>query len=358
MLDKLEAIYNNYRSLEEQMSDPAVLSDMDKFTRINKEYKKMLPVVTAYKTYSNVLGNMETARTMLATEKDPEMREMAQMELNELRPQCEELEAEIRILLTPKDPEDDKDALLEIRSGTGGDEASIFAGDLMRMYSRYMDDKGWKYELIEESLGTAGGYNKIVLEVHGEDVYGFLKYESGVHRVQRVPETESKGRVHTSAATVAVMPILEMEDVKINKADLKVDVFRATGSGGQHVNTTDSAVRITHLPTGTVVECQEGRSQIKNREIAMQKLFNEMYEKQKAELDADIAQRRKSLVSTGDRSAKIRTYNFPQNRLTDHRINLTLYNLSVVMEGEIGGIIDELKIAESTDKMQEAEDLA
>ncbi len=357
MLDKLEVIYNNYRSLEEQMSDPAVLSDMDKFTRINKEYKKMLPVVTAYKTYKNVLGNIETARAMMS-ESDPEMREMAQMEFNELRPQCEEIEAEIRVLLTPKDPEDDKDALLEIRSGTGGDEASIFAGDLMRMYSRYMDDKGWKYELIEESLGTAGGYNKIVLEVHGEDVYGFLKYESGVHRVQRVPETESKGRVHTSAATVAVMPILEMEDVKINKADLKVDVFRATGSGGQHVNTTDSAVRITHLPTGTVVECQEGRSQIKNREIAMQKLFNEMYEKQKAELDADIAQRRKSLVSTGDRSAKIRTYNFPQNRLTDHRINLTLYNLSVVMEGEIGGIIDELKIAEVTDKMQEAEDLA
>ncbi len=358
MVDKLEVIYNNYRSLEEQMSDPTVLSDMDRFTRINKEYKKMQPIVEAYKKYTNILGNIETARNMLATEKDPDMREMAQMEYDELRPQCAALEEEIRILLTPKDPEDDKDAILEIRSGTGGDEASIFAGDLMRMYLRYMDEKGWKCELIEENEGTAGGYNKIVLEVHGEDVYSFLKYESGVHRVQRVPETESKGRVHTSAATVAVMPILEMEDVKINKADLKIDVFRASGAGGQHVNKTESAVRITHLPTGTVAECQEGRSQIKNREIAMQKLFNEIYDKQKAELDADIAQRRKSLVSTGDRSAKIRTYNFPQNRLTDHRINLTLYNLSAVMEGDIGGIIKELKIAESTDKLQEMEELA
>lgn len=358
MLDKLGVIYNNYRAIEEQMSDPSVLSDISRFTRLNKEYKKMQPVVEAYLAYSNILGNIETARKMMETETDADMREMAQMEFDELRPQRVAIEEELRVLLTPKDPEDDKDALLEIRSGTGGDEASIFAGDLMRMYSRYMDAKGWKYELVEESEGAAGGYNKIVLEVHGDDVYGFLKYESGVHRVQRVPETESKGRVHTSAATVAVMPILEMEDVKINKADLKVDVFRASGAGGQHVNKTESAVRITHLPTGTVAECQEGRSQIKNREIAMQKLFNEIYEKQKAELDADIAQRRKSLVSTGDRSAKIRTYNFPQNRLTDHRINLTLYNLSAVMEGEISGIIDGLKMAEATDKMQEMEELA
>ena len=357
MLEKLELIYNNYRNLEEQLSDPSVSSDLDRFMRINKEYKKMQPVVEAYHLYSDVVGNIDTARRMIEEETDADMRDMARMELGDLLPEKNRLEEEIRVLLIPRDPEDDKDALLEIRSGTGGDEASIFAGDLMRMYSRYMDGKGWKYELIEESQGTAGGYSKIILEVHGEDVYGTMKYESGVHRVQRVPETESKGRVHTSAASVVVMPILEMEDVKINKADLKIDVYRATGSGGQHVNTTDSAVRITHLPTNTVVECQEGRSQIKNREIAMTKLFNKIYDNQKAELDADIANRRRSLVSSGDRSAKIRTYNFPQNRLTDHRINLTLYNLGEIMEGEIGNVIDELKIAETTDKMQEMEEI-
>ena len=357
MIDKLEAIYNNYRSLEEQMSDPNILSDMDRFTKINKEYKRLQPVVNAYLEHTNLTSNIDGARKMLATETDADMRDMAKEELNELLPLRNALDEQIRILLIPRDPEDDKDAYLEIRSGTGGDEASLFAGDLFRMYCRYMDKLGWRYEVVEESEGTVGGYNKVVLEVHGEGVFGGLKYESGVHRVQRVPDTEAKGRVHTSAATVAVMPILELEDVKISKSDLKIDVYRASGAGGQHVNKTESAVRITHLPTGIITECQEARSQIKNREIAMSKLLNEIRDAQRAELDADLAERRKLQVGTGDRSAKIRTYNFPQNRVTEHRINLTMHNLNDILQGEIGTIIDELKIAETADKMQEAEEI-
>jgi peptide chain release factor 1 len=294
---------------------------------------------------------------MIQEETDDEMRELAKEELNELLPQLSKMEEDIKILLVPKDEEDTRDVYIEVRSGTGGDEASLFAGDLLRMYSRYADRVGWKWEIVEENTGTAGGYNKAVMEVHGDNVYGMLKFESGVHRVQRVPETEAKGRVHTSAATVAILPILEIEDVHINKADLKIDVFRASGAGGQHVNRTESAVRITHNPTGIVVECQEARSQIKNREIAMTKLFNLIQEKQRSEVEGDVASHRRSLIGSGDRSDKIRTYNFPQNRITDHRIDLTVHNLSDVLEGNMTRIIEELRMAETADKMQAMDEI-
>jgi peptide chain release factor 1 len=350
MLDKLAAIHDRFRNLEEQLSDPSVISDMDRFQKINKEYKKLQPVVEAYHQYQELLGNIETAKEML---RDPEMKEMAEMELEELKPQKETLEEEIKVMLIPRDPEDERDVIFEIRSGTGGDEASIFAGDLLRMYSRYFDEMGWKYELLYENEGSAGGYNKVVVEVSGEDVFGRLKFESGAHRVQRVPKTESQGRVHTSAATVVVMPKLEMEDVDIKKADLKIDTFRASGAGGQHVNKTESAIRITHLPTGTVSESQDGRSQHKNKEIAMTQLLRRIQEQKREEHENKLASKRKSLVGTGDRSDKIRTYNYPQNRVTDHRIGLTLYNLDQIVEGQVGPIIEALQLAENAAKMEE-----
>ncbi len=350
MLDKLAAIHHRFRNLEEQLSDPSVISDMDRFQKVNKEYKKLQPFVEVYHQYKELLGNMETAKEML---RDPEMKEMAEMELEELKPQKETIEEEIKVMLIPRDPEDERDVIFEIRSGTGGDEASIFAGDLLRMYSRYFDDMGWKYEVLYENEGSAGGYNKVVVEVSGEDVFGRLKFESGAHRVQRVPRTESQGRVHTSAATVVVMPKLEMEDVDIKKADLKIDTFRASGAGGQHVNKTESAIRITHLPTGTVSESQDGRSQHKNKEIAMTQLLRRIQEQKREEHESKLASNRKSLVGTGDRSDKIRTYNYPQNRVTDHRIGLTLYNLDQIVEGQVGPIIEALQLAENAAKMEE-----
>ena len=350
MLDKLAAIHDRFRNLEEQLADPTVISDMDRFQKTNKEYKKLQPIVEAYLEYKQLLGNIETAEEML---KDAEMKELASMELEELRPKQEEMEEEIKIMLIPRDPEDERDVILEIRSGTGGDEASIFAGDLLRMYTRYFDEMGWKYELLYENEGSVGGYNKVVVEVRGEDVFGRLKFESGAHRVQRVPKTESQGRVHTSAATVAVMPKLELEDVEIRKSDLKIDPFRASGAGGQHVNKTESAIRITHLPTGIVSESQDGRSQHKNKEIAMAQLLRRIQEQQRAAHEAEQTSKRRSLVGSGDRSDKIRTYNYPQNRVTDHRINLTLYNLDQIVEGQIGGVIEALQMAENTAKMEE-----
>lgn len=350
MLDKLAAIHDRFRNLEEQLADPSVISDMDRFQKTNKEYKKLQPVVEAYLTYKNLLGNIETAEEML---RDPEMKEMASMELDELKPQREQMEEEIKIMLIPRDPEDERDVIIEIRSGTGGDEASIFAGDLLRMYSRFFDDMGWKTEVLYENEGSVGGYNKVVVEVKGEDVFGRLKFESGAHRVQRVPKTESQGRVHTSAATVAVMPKLEIEDVEIKKSDLKIDTFRSSGAGGQHVNKTESAIRITHLPTGIVSESQDGRSQHKNKEIAMAQLLRRIQEQQRRAHEAEQTSKRRSLVGSGDRSDKIRTYNYPQNRVTDHRINLTLYNLDQIVEGQIGGIIEALQMAENTAKMEE-----
>lgn len=333
------------------MSDPDVISDPDRFTKINKTYKSLEAIVLKYKEYAQLLGNLDTAKSMLK-ETDPEMREMAQEEILSLEPRKTELEEEIRVLLIPKDPEDEKDVIVEIRAGTGGDEASIFAGDLFRMYTRYFDSQGWKQEVLSQNDGSSGGYKEIVIEVKGTDVYAQLKFESGAHRVQRVPKTESQGRIHTSAATVAVIPVFEFEDVDINKADLKTDTFRASGAGGQHVNKTESGVRFTHLPTGIVAESTEARSQIKNREIAMQRLIQKIQDTRRAEHDSAMASQRKSLVGTGDRSDKIRTYNYPQNRVTDHRINLTLYNLDQIMEGQINDIIQALQTAENASKLE------
>lgn len=355
MLDKLDAIQDRYFYLEEQLADPEVMKDMDKYKKISKEYKNLKEVVEVYQSFKDVLGNIETSKEMLK-EDDAEMKEMAQMELDELNPKKEELEEQLKVLLIPKDPEDERDVIFEIRSGTGGDEASIFAGDLYRMYSKFFEMQGWKTEILNINEGTVGGYNKIVLEVTGEDVFGRLKFESGAHRVQRVPKTESQGRVHTSAATVVVMPKLIMEDVNINKSDLKVDTFRSSGAGGQHVNKTESGVRFTHLPTGVVAESTDGRSQIRNREIAIQRLYQKIYENQKNQHESKVAAARRSLVGSGDRSEKVRTYNYPQNRMTDHRINLTLYSLDKVMEGNIEEIIEALQIAENAEKMKAYEE--
>jgi peptide chain release factor 1 len=352
MLDKLEAIKIRYKDLELQMSDAAVVVDAQKFRKIGKEYKDLEPIINAYERYKSLLSNIQYNKSILATEKDPELVDMARAELYGQEEELPKLEDEIRFLLVPKDPEDDKNAILEIRAGTGGDEASLFAGDLYRMYLRYCDNKGWKTEVMSENPGTAGGYKEIVLEVNGDGVYGVLKYESGVHRVQRVPETESQGRVHTSAATVAVLPEAEEVDVDIKDSDIRRDVFRASGAGGQHVNRTESAVRLTHIPTGIVAECQEGRSQIKNLEIAMKVLRSRIYEKAVNEHQEAIAKQRKTLVSTGDRSAKIRTYNWPQGRVTDHRINLTLYNLPEIINGDLDAIIDRLIFEENAEKLR------
>ncbi|MEM9822097.1 MAG: peptide chain release factor 1 [Bacteroidota bacterium] len=354
MLEKLEAIQDRYFYLEEQLSDPEVIVDMKRFAKTNKEYKSLQEIVGVYREYKSLLGNIDTAKEMLK-EEDEEMKEMANMELEELEPQREEMEERIKILLIPKDPEDSKDVIFEIRSGTGGDEASLFAGDLYKMYAKYFDSQKWKTEILNVNEGTVGGYNKLVIEVKGIDVYGKLKFESGAHRVQRVPKTESQGRVHTSAATVVVMPKFEMEDVDINKADLKVDTFRSSGAGGQHVNKTESGVRFTHLPTGIVSESTDGRSQIKNREIALQRLYQKIYDAQKQKHDSSVAAQRRSLVGSGDRSDKIRTYNYPQNRVTDHRISLSLNKLDRVINGELEEIIEALQVAENAEKMKAGE---
>jgi peptide chain release factor 1 len=329
LLEKLQAIKERYQHLEEQMTDPELIGDIQRYKKINKEYKDLRGIMEAYSAYQNLISNIGTAKEMLE-ETDTEMREMAKLELDELEPQLEEMEEEIKLMLIPQDPEDSKDVIFEIRSGTGGDEASIFAGDLYRMYTKYFETQKWTVEVLYINEGTVGGYNKIVLEISGDDVYGKLKFESGGHRVQRVPKTESQGRVHTSAATVVVMPRFEMEDVDIRKDDLKVDTFRSSGAGGQHVNKTESGVRFTHLPTGVVSESTDGRSQHKNREIALQRLYAKIFEMQRDRHETELAAHRKSLVGTGDRSGKVRTYNYPQNRVTDHRINLTLYSLDKI----------------------------
>lgn len=357
MLDKLEPIVIKFEEVRQKLSDPGVMSDMKEFTRLSKEYKDLEDVKLIYDQYKDVISNLKLTKDILANERDDEMREMAKMELDELSDKKIALEEEIKVLLVPKDPEDDKDVMLEIRAGTGGDEASIFAGDLLRMYVNYCESNGWQTEIISMSEGTAGGYKEIVMNVKGNNVYGTLKYESGVHRVQRVPKTESQGRVHTSAASVAVLPEVDDVQVHINPADLKVDTFRASGAGGQHVNKTESAIRITHVPTGVVVECQEGRSQHKNREIAMTWLRAKLYEQANAAQHAEISDKRKSLVSTGDRSAKIRTYNWPQGRITDHRIGLTLYHLDAIVNGDLNQVIDKLKMTEQSEKLAAMEGL-
>lgn len=353
MIEKLESIQNHFYSVEERLSDPEVLSDMKVYSKLNKEYKSLQVIVEAYKEYKVTKGNLDNAESMLS-DSDPDMQEMAKEELATLKPQLKEIEENLNYLLIPKDPEDKLDVIFEIRSGTGGDEASLFVGDLYKMYTKFFDTMGWKTETVSVNEGSAGGFNKIILEVYGQEVYGRLKFESGAHRVQRVPKTESQGRVHTSAATVVVMPKFELEDINIKKDDLKVDTFRASGAGGQHVNKTESGVRFTHIPTGIVSESTDSRSQHKNREIAMQKLYQRIQEAQREKAYSEQKAQRKSLVGSGDRSDKIRTYNFPQNRMTDHRINLTLYSLNKVMEGDITEVVEKLLIAENASKMAES----
>lgn len=355
IIEKLQGIQSKFLEIGEQLTNPDVMSDMKRFVALNKEYKAMEPIVNAYKEYKNVLSNIEEARSILANEKDEEMREMAKIELENMLKRQEELESEIKILLLPKDPQDLKNAIVELRAGTGGDEASIFTGDLFRMYTKYCENKHWKIEVNRFTEGTVGGYKEIVFTVIGEGVYGLLKFESGVHRVQRVPQTETQGRVHTSAATVAVFPEADEFDVNINPNDIRKDTFCSSGPGGQSVNTTYSAVRLTHIPTGIVVSIQDEKSQIKNYEKALNELRSRIYNLEYQKYLDSISAKRKTMVSTGDRSAKIRTYNYPQNRITDHRINLTLYNLDAVLNGDLDELINQLQIAENAEKINETE---
>lgn len=353
MFAQLENLKGRFIEVGKTLSDPATVSDMKRFTQLNKEYRELEKIVTVYDAYKLVLGNIDNNKNILETEKDEEFREMAKMDLSMQEAEKLKIEEELKQLLVPKEPEDERNVLLEIRAGTGGDEASLFAGDLARMYMRYCETLGWQVSIADANEGTVGGFKEVVLDIKGENVYGKLKFESGVHRVQRVPETEAKGRVHTSAVTVAVLPEADEVDVQINESDITMDVFRASGAGGQHVNRTESAVRLTHIPTGTVVACQQERSQHKNREHAMKMLKTKIYEAAVRKHEDEIAARRKTLVSTGDRSAKIRTYNFPQGRITDHRINMSMYNMDAFMNGEISDMIEALSVAEQTEKLKE-----
>ncbi len=353
MLDKLEAIKVRWEAVERELSSPDVMSDMKRFAQLNKEYKDLTKIVDEYKIYRNLVSNIEANKQILAAEKDEEMREMAKMDLDDLLVAKEAKEEEIRVMLIPKDPEDAKNAILEIRGGTGGDEAALFAGDLYRMYMRFCERKGWKIQVMDVTEGSAGGYKEVVLEITGEDAYGQLKYESGVHRVQRVPDTETQGRVHTSAASVVVLPEADEFDVQVNMNDIRKDLFCSSGPGGQSVNTTYSAVRLTHIPTGIVAQCQDEKSQMKNFDKALSVLRSRIYEMELAKNNAEMAKKRKTMVATGDRSAKIRTYNYPQGRVTEHRIGLTIYNLPEVMNGSIQDVIDALQLAENAEKMKE-----
>ena len=344
MQDNLESIYHRFHSLEEKLADPKVIADLDVYRKLSKEYRELQPIVENYLLLTDLETQLKGAQEILK-DSNSDIRELAELEVVELKAKLNALEEDLKKQLIPKDPEDSKDVIFEIRSGTGGDEASIFAGDLYRMYTRFFDQMNFKYEIIDVNEGNVGGYNKIVMEVSGNEVYAVLKFESGAHRVQRVPKTESQGRVHTSAATVVVLPKMALEEVNINKADLRVDTFRSSGAGGQHVNKTESGVRFTHLPTGIVAESMDSRSQLKNRDIALQRLIQKIQTVREAEFESEVANQRRGLVGSGDRSDKIRTYNFPQNRITDHRINLTNYNLSDFMDGHIGEVIEALRVA-------------
>lgn len=352
IIDKLEDIKTKWEALGEQLNDPEIIGDMKRFVKVNKDYKDLEPIVLAFKEYKNLLSNIEEAREILKNEKDEEMREMAQEELDAAEQKRETVEEDIRLMLIPKDPTDDKNAVVEIRAGSGGDEASIFAGDLYRMYIRYCESKGWKIEVVELNEGTAGGFKEIVFNVIGDGAYGLLKFESGVHRVQRVPKTETQGRIHTSAASVVVLPEAEEFDIELNEKDIRKETFCASGPGGQSVNTTYSAIRLTHIPSGIVVSCQDEKSQIKNLATAMKVLRTRLYEREYNKYLESIASQRKTMVSTGDRSAKIRTYNYPQGRVTDHRINLTIYNLQSIIDGNINEIIEKLQMAENAERLK------
>lgn len=352
LLSKLEAIHYRFKEVGQLIVDPDIIADMNRYVKLNKEYKDLEGIDKVFQEYKILLENIDSTKKMLKETTDSEMKEMAEMELEELEEKLPELEETIKYLLIPKDPEDDKNAIMEIRAGTGGDESCIFVEDVFRMYTMYFKEKGWGYEIINSHEGGTKGYKEISMEITGDGVYGTLKFESGVHRVQRVPETESQGRVHTSAITVAVLPEAEEVDFELNMNDVRRDTFRASGAGGQHINKTDSAIRLTHIPTGLVVECQDGRSQHKNYEKALSVLRSRLYQIELDKVHEERAAERKSMVSTGDRSAKIRTYNYPQGRVTDHRINKTMYNLSNFMNGDITEMLEALKLAENAEKLK------
>jgi peptide chain release factor 1 len=355
ILSKLEGVKIKFEEVSQQITDPAIMSDMKKYVKLTKDYKELEPLIEKYNEFKNILSNIESSKEILANEKDEELKEMAKAELDDLNDKVSPLEEEIKLLLIPADPEDSKNAIMEIRAGTGGDEASIFAGDLYRMYSRYCENMGWKISVTNISEGTVGGFKEVIMEVSGNRVYGILKYESGVHRVQRVPKTETQGRVHTSAATVAVLPEADEFDIDLNINDIRKDIFCSSGPGGQSVNTTYSAIRLTHIPSGIVVQCQDEKSQIKNYEKALNELRTRLYNLEYQKYIDNIASKRKTMVSTGDRSAKIRTYNYPQGRVTDHRINFTVYNLPSIMDGDIQQFIDQLQMAENAERLKESE---
>lgn len=351
MLNKLEVLEDKYKELSEKIADPEIINDQKVWQKFIKEHAEVEPIVMKFREYKDVMNAIADSKTILQEESDEELRELAKMELSEMEEKVEPIEEELKILLLPKDPNDDKNVIVEIRGGAGGDEAALFAGDLFRMYCRYAERKRWKIELLSASDTGVGGYKEVSFMIKGKGAYSVLKYESGVHRVQRIPSTESGGRIHTSTATVAVLPEVEDVEVEINANDLRIDVFRSSGNGGQSVNTTDSAVRVTHIPTGEVVSCQDGKSQLKNKEQALKILKARLYDKAVAAQHNDIAAERKSQVGTGDRSERIRTYNFPQGRVSDHRINLTLYKLDAFLDGDLAEMIDALITVDQTEKM-------